>query len=230
MTTLVGIKAEKGKSGIILASDLSGTQTSWSAEGDVAYRQQTRSEIQKIYVDNEREIALCTAGFHDQLYVDFLSKILEGEIDIRGITKRGYFPQLKNLNERRWGKKSPDLDYMNSLLIATRFDNPRLYTCWPLGRVEERKWTSIGSGSDYASKYILKQGKLIPRGLSLNEGVDLAVSGLNEASQDIYTGGLDLVVVTEDGIREFGEDIKRTLNSAMENVVKKIKKNIQATK
>ena len=71
---------------------------------------------------------------------------------------------------------------------------------------------------------------MIPRGLSLNEGIDLAVSGLDEAAQDIYTGGLDLVVVTEDGIIEFREDIKRTLNSAMENIVKKIKKNIQATK
>ena len=228
MTTLVGIKAEKGGKGVILASDLSGTQTRWTAEGDVAFRQQMRSEMQKIYVNNEREIALCTAGFHDQLYVNFLSKILEGKIDIRGVTKRGYFPQLKNLNEKRWDKKLPNSDYMNSLLIATRFDNPRLYTCWPLGKVEEREWTSIGSGSNYALNYISKQGKLIPRGLSLNEGIDLAVSGLDEAAQDIYTGGLDLVVVTKDGIREFGENIKRTLDSARERVVKRIKREYQS--
>lgn len=224
MTTLIGIKAEKGKEGVILASDLSRTQTSWNAQGDIAYRQQTKSEGQKIYVDDQKKIALSMSGIFDNLYTDFLSQVLEGDLDIKKAVKKGFFLELKTMNEMRWEGRIPDVEYMNGLLLATNFDKPKLYTCWPLGRVEERNWTSIGSGSNYALKHISKQGKLIPRKLSLEEGIDLAVSSLNEAAQDIYTGGLDLVIVTSEGIREYGEDIKNAMDSAKNKSIEDIKK------
>jgi len=62
MTTLVGIVAGKGKKGVILGSDLSRTSTQWTPQGDVAYKQVTKSEAQKIYVDEKREHAFCMAG------------------------------------------------------------------------------------------------------------------------------------------------------------------------
>ncbi len=65
MTTLVGIKAEKGKKGVILVSDISRTQTTWNPQGYVAYREQTRSEGQKIYVSDNQEMALCISGIYD---------------------------------------------------------------------------------------------------------------------------------------------------------------------
>ena len=223
MTTLIGIKAEKGLEGVILASDLSRTRETWSAQGDVAYRQQTKSEGQKIYVDNNREVALCMSGVYDQLYIDFLSRIIEGKIDVKKAVKKGFFPEFKSLNEYRWGARKPDLQNINSLLIATRFNKkPALYGVWPLGRVEEKVWTTIGSGSDYADSYISKQGKLIPRGLSINEGIDIAVSSLNSASQDIYTGGMDLVIITKDKIAEYGKDIKNAIDSSKTKVISKI--------
>ena len=127
------------------------------------------------------------------------------------------------LNEYRWEGRQPNTHNMNSLLIATRFNKkPELYSVWPLGRVEGKVWTSIGSGSDYAGEYISKQGKLIPRGLSINEGIDLAVSSLNNASQDIYTGGMDLVVITKDKISEYGKDIKEAIDSSKTKVISKI--------
>ena len=154
MTTLVGIKAEKGKKGVILASDLSGTRTRWNSQGDVAYKQQTTSEIQKIYVDKNREVAVCATGVIEPSYTDFLFSIIEGDIDMKEVVEKREFPQLREMNLDRWGGKIPDSQYINSLLIATRFGEPTLYTCWPLGKIEEKKWTSIGSGSDYALEYI----------------------------------------------------------------------------
>ena len=227
MTTLIGIKAEKGKKakqGVVLASDLSRTQTKWTAQGDVAYRQQTKSEGQKIHVDDAGRVAICMSGIYDQGYVDFLSAILEGDIDVRSVVEKGYFETLRNLNLSRWNGEIPNNELMNGLLLATRFDNkPELYTCYPLGKVETRQWAAIGSGSDYAAKHITGKGVLIPRGLELGKGIDLTVESLNEASQDIYTGGLDLVVVTSRGIREFGSGIKKAVDSAKEGAIRNIK-------
>lgn len=227
MTTLIGMKVEKGKEAVILASDLSRTQTRWSAEGDVAYRQQTRSEGQKIYVDDKREIALCMSGNFDQFYIDFLSRVLNGNIDVKKAITKGYFSEFLDLNLKRWEGRVPDSKYMNGLLLATRFDKPTLYTCWPLGRIEERVCTSIGSGSEYALAHISKQGKLIPKRLTLEEGIDLSIASLDEASQDIYTGGLDLVVVTQEGIKEFGNGITNAIKSAKKEIIQKIKTNLQ---
>lgn len=226
MTTLVGIAAEKGIKGIILGSDLSRTTTQWRSEGDVAYRQQTRSEGQKIYVDDKKEVALCMSGLFDQQYVNFLSAILDGKIDIRDKVRTGFFSDLANLNNARWDGKVPNDNAMSGILLATRFDNiPKLYTCWPLGKVEERYLTCIGSGSEYALKNISDQGKLIPGRINLKEGIDIAISALDEASQDIYTGGLDLVVVTPKQIQSFGDQIKDHLRESRKKVLNKVKRN-----
>lgn len=227
MTTLVGIVAEDSKIGVILASDVSRTQVSWVTKGDFAYRQQKTSEGQKIYVDDRREVALSMCGVYDQNYIDFLSGVLKGDIDIRRRVASGHFPEFEELNIVRWGGQVPNLDQMNSLLMATRFDgDPKLWTCWPMGKIEEKKWTSIGSGSSYALNYVQSQAKLIPSYLSLADGVDLAASSLNEASQDIYTGGLDLVVVTPKLIQNYGGEMNEAMDIAKRKAIEKVKKSV----
>jgi len=223
MTTLVGIKTGNGEGGVILGSDMNRTQTGWNPQGDVAYRIQRKIESPKIYIDNNRELALCMSGVFDQPYVDFLSALLEGGINFKEAIERRDFEALRNLNLFRWQGRVPDTDFMNGLLIATRFNEPKLYTCFPLGFLEERAWTSIGSGSDYALRHILESGKLIPKGIRLNDGIDLTVQALDTASQDLYTGGLDLVVVTKDGIYNMGEVIRSEVNTARTNAIDKAK-------
>jgi len=224
MTTLIGIKVEKGELGVILASDLSRTQTEWKPQGDVAYRQQTKSEGQKIHVDDKGEIAVCMSGVFDQPYVDFLSALLEGDINVKKAIKKGCFQELLQLNLARWCGKTPDQNYINGLLLATRFKGqPKLYTCFPLGKIEERYWTSLGSGSGYALEHIAKQDKLIPRRLSLNDGIGLIVDALDESSQDIHTCGLDLIVVNKDKIVEYGETVKTAITDARTKAIKDIK-------
>ncbi len=224
MTTLIGIKAGKGKEGAIMASDSSKTTTSIDDQGDVIYRQLTKSETQKIYVDNDRKFAVSMSGIYDLPYMDFLTNMLNGKIDIEKVLKEGYFKELHELNDMRWDGRTPNTN-INSLLIASRFDNrPSLYTCWPLGRVEERYWTAVGSGSKFANEYIRKKEMelLIPKGISLDEGIRLADSSIKEASQDIYTGGIDMIVVTAEKIREFGKSIKDSANDAHEKMLNKI--------
>ena len=164
-------------------------------------------------------------GIYDQAYIDFLNGIIEGDINIKTATEKGFLEELNKINMERWNYRVPDGEFSNGLLLATRYDGkPRLFTCWPLGRIEERVWTSIGSGSDYAIRYVGEQGTKVPPHVTLRQGLDLAVGSLDEASQDLYTGGLDIMVVTPDEIKSFGSQIKNSIDKAKKKAIRKIKK------
>ncbi len=127
MTTLVGIKAGNGEGGVVLGSDMSRTQTGWNPQGDIAYRVQRRIEGQKIYVDNKRELALCMSGVFDRQYVDFLSAVLEGDINFRESVERGSFNELAALNLNRWEGRFPDTSLLNGLLVATVMKGSQIF-------------------------------------------------------------------------------------------------------
>ena len=228
MTTLIGIKTSVvDKYSVVLASDTNQTSINCNTQGNVAYKEMVQSETQKIYIDDECELALCMTGVYDPMYVDFLAKILAGATEVRKAIDRGFFEELHHLNLRRWDYKTPNPGYSNSLLLATRYDNiPKLYNCWPLGGVEEKDYTSIGSGSQYALSRIGKQGPKIPPYVSLEEGIDLAVASIDEASRDINTSGLDLVVITPDSINSYGKTIKEDMETAKAASINKIKESL----
>ncbi len=227
MTTIVGLRADEGKKGIVLASDLSGTRERWEAKGDVAVREQTKHDTQKIYYSDDRKLAVCSSGRFDTPYVAFLTRLLKGEIDFEKVLedKKG-FPEFRDLNISRWQGMIPT-DDSTTLLIATRYNKtPRLHSCYPLGAVIETDGTSIGSGSKYALDYLSNSRTLIPGYLTLRKGIDLAVESLDRAARDIYTGGLDLTVVTKDKIHEFGKDLSDSIEKAKRETVEEIKQRL----
>ena len=229
MTTIIGIEAKKDNS-VILASDLSATRTSWTPRGDIAYRRQTKEEAQKINVNQSRTVALASAGTVDKDYLDFLEGVVKGDINIEQAIKDGEFRELADMNLKRWEGRLPN-DDISSFLTAVRFNrNPQLYTCWPLGKIEQRPFTAIGSGSEYALQHLTRYGEHIYRGMGLTDCLDITVAGLDEASRDIYTAGLDLVVVTPDQIYEFGSDIKSAIDSAKKRTISRIKKSFSKAK
>lgn len=222
MTTLIGMQVAHGKEGIILASDVSATRTEWRPQGDVAYRHQIKTEAQKIYVDKDREFAVAMAGVFDTPFMKFLGDLLDRKIDIKKAIEEGFFNELLRLNLSRWEGRTPDNEYCNGIILATRFDTPKLYTCYPLGRLEDRTWTSIGSGSEFALKYINKQGLVIPGRVNLNKGIETVANALEEACQDPYTGGIDLVVITQEGIQEYSQEIKTSMENAKKKKINEI--------
>ncbi|MBU1202353.1 MAG: hypothetical protein KJ583_06550 [Nanoarchaeota archaeon] len=229
MTTIVGITTNKEEEKrVILASDISQTSILWDNRGDVAYKHQSKSETEKIHIDKNEEVVIAMSGVYDDLYIDFLHKVLADKIDIKKAVKNNFFQELQDLHLKRWNGIYPQDNSANSLLLATRFDNkPELYTCFPLGKLDKREWSSIGSGSQYAINYISKQGLSVPPHLTINEGLDLVVASLNEASQDIYTGGLDVVVISPDKIENYGRKIKEDMDLAKQKSIESIKKSIQ---
>lgn len=222
MTTLVGIKSERETPSVILGSDMSVTRTSWQSRGDMAYKEQKRSDSQKIYTNDSRTAAIGMSGIYDNSYIQFLSDFLNDKFDLEKVTRDKFFQEFADLNLSRWDGRNPTEDW-NTLLLATRFDEPKLYKCWSLGRIEKKILTSIGSGQEYAQNYILGQGKLIPKRISTEEGIDIVAKALENASQDIYTQGLDLVVLTEKGIHELGKDIRDKVDSAKVRAIQNAK-------
>ena len=211
MTTLAGIAAYDSKNngknkGVVLASDVSTTYVN----PDNSY---TKAETRKLFVDKSRNFAVCMSGLNDELWESFRSDLLEGKIDIKKAIEGGRLDELRELNLSRMNDETWDELKSNSMLIAARFDNkPRLYTCWPLGKIAERRWTCVGSGSKLAENYIDIQEYTDE--LSVDKAVDLAYRTIKRANKDLYTNGFDLVTVREDGITEYHDKIKSNLESA----------------
>jgi len=227
MTTIIGIKANHcpngQKPGIILASDESGTKSRWEPQGDVAYKRQERVNSQKIYVDDNKEIAIGIAGIFDQFYVNFVCDVLDGKIDLKKAIRRKKIDEFAKLNLRRWEGYNPDMEKVSILMMATRFDeNLRLHVGYSLGKlVEIPAFCSIGSGEEHANKYIGEQSVLIPGRLSLDRGVEIAFNSLKAASRDLYTTGLDIAVLTSDSIdSEVGMRVRESMNSAENKALK----------
>ena len=62
--------------------------------------------------------------------------------------------------------------------------------------------------------------------MSIRDGIDLAVSALEYASRDIYTGGLDVVAITPKGIIEGKNLIRKSINDAKGRAIRDIKRRI----
>jgi len=222
MTTLIGIKAEKGEdAGVILSADRCMTvNTNDSNEIKVI-------EGTKLRISEDNQFAIATSGFFDQHLEGFLSEVLGGGIDIEKVLNRGYFPALKKVNLDRWSGRVPT-DNTSSLLIAARFGDPQLYSCFPLGRAEKTNFTSLGSGSNYVFPHLIGKDEIIPGGISLERAVDLSVEAMGSAYQDLNTRGLDMVAVTRKGIYVLGEDIRKEVDQACAKAIEKSKRKLRA--
>ena len=226
MTTLVGILAERNKPGVILASDLSRTTTTWQQQGDVAYKHQTRAPAQKIHINRAGDTAIAMSGVYDNLYKDFLAAMIEGQIDFHKATEAGFFEELQKMNLYRWDGRVPNNEVSNALLVATNFGSePKLYTCFPLGKTEERTYTSIGSGSGYALEFINNLTESIPRSVTVRRGIDIAIGALENAEQDIYTGGADIAIISPKRIDSYGASIEAAISRAKKEKIAEIKRN-----
>ena len=128
------------------------------------------------------------------------------------------------MNVQRLGTKLPDTGALTSFLLATRFDNvPKLWTCWPMGAVEERSWVALGSGEERIREYLKalqvygeSKGYLDFRSPTISDAIRVGLEAVRRAqTQDVYSHGLDMLVVTPKGINdhydELGDDFGRIL-------------------
>jgi hypothetical protein len=219
MTTVVGITAGKGCEGIVLASDLTGTRTELRPVSEGYLREETKEQVpQKIYVAEGKGFAFAGAGLVDDLWTSFIYDLRTGKIDLRQALERGGWNVLPDIHLKRFKGYTWNHEGTNSLLIASRLklkpqkraiSDPMLFTCFPLGKIETRFYTAIGSGSKHALNYLADKGldTRDPREISIYEAMGFVEGALDAAtSRDIYSGGLEMTVVTRTGIRT-SEDI-----------------------
>ena len=233
MTTIVGIETRlKEKSAIVLASDVTGTADNLEDHGDVILRRKTQSNYTKLYASKNEQAILGMAGTIDERACELLTRAIAGEIEFEKIVRDGFFPEMRDLHIKRSENKVLKSGDTNSILLAYKGEDqvPRLYTCWPLGLVEHREGTAIGSGSDYAFSFIngelarslgqiditTKYEMLLPR------GIELAVGAVRHAARDIYTKGLDLKILTPEGVRSYGKRITDALDAAERDTLSQI--------
>ncbi len=228
MTTLIGIVAGKGNPSVVLASDLQGTSEEWEERGDYAIRRQERSEHQKIHINDANDLAVCMTGTADGPYRGFLFDLLHGKHDFREAIKASKFEPLARLNYDRFGGRTWDNNHTNTLFVATRYDNkPQLWKCWPLGKIDEMYMAAEGSGSKHATNYLRELNYLCSRDIDAGNAVDATVGALKVASRDLYTTGMDIVVVRGEDILRFGDLIKNSIRKAEENAIDNIKSQLK---
>ena len=100
--------------------------------------------------------------------------------------------------------------YFGWFLIAGYDENPRLYSIDMAGGVTEDKFTSAGSGMEFAFSILEDNYR---DDLSLEDGIRLALKAIRASTRrDVFTGGgVTLVTVSEDGYREWSEEELKAL-------------------
>jgi len=206
----------------------------------VADRQVTYSKTPEKYVYGRKVQAskdgLYAFGHSGTLEKDLYAlteKMTSGQIDMQKVLKKGKFPELRELNISRLGNKMPSLDSLSSFLVISRFDkNPALYTCWPMGDVEPREVTWIGSGSksveDYykASQIILESRNYTgsQRPATSDSLIRFGLEAVRYAQgRDLYSSGFDLIAMTPEKTIDCVNDLQDDFGKKIKKVQAKIK-------
>ncbi|MEM7825293.1 MAG: archaeal proteasome endopeptidase complex subunit beta [Candidatus Aenigmatarchaeota archaeon] len=189
-TTTVGLIC---KEGVVLAAEKKST---------MGYLVASKESVKILPVEDNIAITIAGASGDAQALIRYMKaecKLFQIQNN-RKISVQAASTLLSNiLYSGRW----TFLPYMVQLIIAGYDDSgPSIYTLDAIGSVEEeKKFFSTGSGSPIALGVLEDKYK---DGISLNEGIKLAVQAIKAAvERDIASGGksIDVAVITKDGFR-----------------------------
>jgi proteasome beta subunit len=95
---------------------------------------------------------------------------------------------------------------LTQVIVGGIVDKPVLYTLDPLGSVLPDEYAAVGTGAEMALGVLDPQFK---SNMTKDEAVDLAKKAVRSATlRDSASGdGLDIMVITKDGIKESFEKI-----------------------
>jgi len=134
------------------------------------------------------------------LQISALAKIRKMEIK-REVPPNSVAKMMSNMMyERRY------FPLLTQVIVGGVVDKPVLYTLDPLGSVLPDEYAAVGTGAEMALGVLDPQFK---SNMTKDEAVDLAKKAVRSASlRDSASGdGLDIMVITKDGIKESSEKI-----------------------
>jgi len=134
------------------------------------------------------------------LQIAALAKIRKMEIK-REVPPNSVAKMMSNMMyERRY------FPLLTQVIVGGVVDKPVLYTLDPLGSVLPDEYAAVGTGAEMALGVLDPQFK---PNMTKDEAVDLAKKAVRSATlRDSASGdGLDIMVITKDGIKESSEKI-----------------------
>ena len=134
------------------------------------------------------------------LQIAALAKIRKMELK-REVPPNSVAKMMSNMMyERRY------FPLLTQVIVGGVVDKPILYTLDPLGSVLPDEYAAVGTGAEMALGVLDPQFK---QNMSKDEAVDLAKKAVRSASlRDSASGdGLDIMIITKDGIQESSEKI-----------------------
>lgn len=134
------------------------------------------------------------------LQIAALAKIRKMEIK-RDVPPNSVAKMMSNMMyERRY------FPLLTQVIVGGVVDKPVLYTLDPLGSVLPDEYAAVGTGAEMALGVLDPQFK---SNMTKDEAVDLAKKAVRSATlRDSASGdGLDIMVITKDGIKESSEKI-----------------------
>src|SRR3989338_1351566 len=232
MTTIIGIKTDSGPDGIVLAAD---TQLNiFDDDGSSSAKRSTRKiiytdswtmaqtgSVTHLHYDFERMLLGRKRGFPEEKVFEMIARAV-ANYDQGVRYTDPHFIEVNRLNtlHRREGGNVEDLA---SFIFASRHPRLGLWEIDQMGYIKpaskelDFEYLSLGSGSKEALGYINRQimGELAEANtIDLPRAIDLAVGAIHAAQEDVYTGGLDLVIVTSEKVIPYGDRIKSAITKA----------------
>ena len=134
------------------------------------------------------------------LQIRALAKIRKMELK-RDIPPNSIAKMMSNLMyERRF------FPFLTQIIVGGVVGKPAIYTLDPLGSVLPDDYAAVGTGAEMALGVLDQQFK---PGMKEKEAVDLAVKSVKAATmRDSFSGdGIDVLVITKDGTKEFTEKL-----------------------
>ncbi|MDH5463165.1 MAG: proteasome subunit beta [Nitrosopumilus sp.] len=135
------------------------------------------------------------------LQIAALAKIRKMELK-RDIPPNTVAKMMSNMMyERRY------FPLLTQVIVGGVVDKPIMYTLDPLGSVLPDEYAAVGTGAEMALGVLDPQYK---PNMNKDEAIDLAKRAVRSAAlRDSASGdGIDILVITKDGIEEFTEQIK----------------------
>lgn len=134
------------------------------------------------------------------LQIKALAKVRKMELK-RDVPPNSIAKMMSNLMyERRF------FPFLTQIIVGGVVDKPAIYTLDPLGSVLPDEYAAVGTGAESALGVLDQQFKA---GMKEKEAVDLAVKSVKAATmRDSFSGdGIDVLVITKDGTKEFTEKL-----------------------
>ncbi len=236
MTTIIGIRTNHGLEGVVMASD---HQSSKYDEGELV----SKTSVKKIYCGDYW--AMGDAGADDKHVLKFY-KVLMGhrncnsneqkaKTTIERAVREKYFEEVVNLNTLVMKKDNAnDIEKAHSFLFAVNKPDMGLWYVDEFGNLKEPSddkdidYACIGSGEKKVDEYLeraISEQDIDRDKITIGIAIDLIRGAMNAAEKDAATGfGYDLIVITDKEVRNYGDEIKKSIVNAEREKLEEIKK------